>query len=99
MARPKGKRKGDVTVSCQKNVHTFSCRGPPDLNAAVRAPTCLETRSRVFFDSDEPEQRHRVLIEFGLCAGVALATDHRPVEGVPVYFFLVGTSANFHWGV
>lgn len=21
----------------------------PDLNAAVRAPTCLETRSRVFF--------------------------------------------------
>lgn len=24
-----------------------------------------------FFDSDEPEQRHRVLIEFGLCAGVA----------------------------
>lgn len=25
-----------------------------------------------FFDSDEPEQRHRVLIEFGLCAGVAL---------------------------
>lgn len=30
---------------------------------------------------------------------MALATDHRPVEGVPVYFFLVGTSANLHWGV
>lgn len=57
---------------------------PPDLNAAVRAPTCLETRSRVFFfDSDEPEQRHRVLIEFGLCAGVALGTDHRPLRACP----------------
>lgn len=36
-----------------------------------------------FFDSDEPEQRHRVLIEFGLCAGVALATDHHPLRACP----------------
>lgn len=63
------------------SIHTIS---PRNLNAAVRAPTCLETRSRVFFfDSDEPEQRHRVLIEFGPCAGVALGTDHRPLRACP----------------
>lgn len=55
-----------------------------------------------FFDSDEPEQRHRVLIEFGLCAGVGFGDRPPPVEGVPVHFrfVLVGTflASLLDWG-
>lgn len=60
------------------SIHTFSST-PRVSNAAVRAPTCLETRSRVFLTRKRVRQRHRVLIEFGLArqAGCSLGNPLR----------------------
>lgn len=51
------------------SIHTIS----PRISTRPSVPPHVSRRvPAFFFDSDEPEQRHRVLIEFGLCAGVAL---------------------------